>query len=125
MKQLKRLICRCAIILSALTVASCSKDAPDSLDGTTWTCTESGRGWSTENVLEFQAETFTMTSFYSESSKDDATKSELTGTYTYKAPKVTLYFEGYDGKTESRTGTCRGNKIKFDNDGSTITYTRK
>lgn len=105
------------LAVCTVTLSSCKKDdstIPDSLNGTSWTTAMPDNGGTmtlvfSENtvkgVAEYEGEIF----------------SEISGTYIYKAPNVTITFDD-----TSSTGVVEGNKMTLNSpDGSKMTLTKK
>lgn len=98
---MKKVVAILSAILVVMSLASSCKKA-NALAGTTWTCAISEEEYSITSSFKFQETTFTLS--FEATGPDAPAPQSKSGTYTYKAPTVTLVA---DGKTI--TATINGN----------------
>ena len=115
---MRKVVAILSAILVMMSVASCKKSSP--LAGTTWTCVMSEENengvFSINSTIKFQETTFTLSL---EATGPDAPQPmSMNGTYTYKAPTVTLTAD-----KETMTATINGNVLTIaDPDLGTLEY---
>lgn len=126
---MKRII---SILTTAITVfiaitgmTSCSKaDASASLEGTTWTATESTHGSVYNYTLTFGKSTFSM-QFTSPGNSEDGPETETyAGTYIYENPAVIMTAMIY-GENTTFNGVRDGNKLTLNSSLGALTFTKK
>lgn len=99
-------------IFAAVSPTSCNKDNASSLEGTTWTATQTTHGSTYSYTLTFGKSSFSM-KFTAPTGSDGGTETVMyAGTYTYDDPVVTLNTE-IDGKKTTLNGVRDGNKLTF------------
>lgn len=101
------------VFLAVANLTSCNKDnSSPSLDGTTWTATQTTHGSTYSYTLSFGKTSFSM-KFTAPTGSNGGTETVMyAGTYTYDDPVVTLNTE-IDGKKNILNGVRDGNKLTF------------
>lgn len=103
----------------ALTLTSCKKENNESLVSTTWeTVIYPGTG---DQLSVFMVFEFAQNTVQGYTRSGDEKGPVQKGTYTYKAPNVTIIIEG----SNPATGVVDGDKLEMKTDGGTQIFTRK
>ena len=112
------------VFLASVSLISCNKDdASSSLEGTTWTATETTHGSVYFYTLTFGKSSFVM-KFTAPTGSDGGVETEMyAGTYTYDPPVITLVAE-IDGERNTLSGVREGNTITFTGENA-VTFTKK
>ena len=119
------LITSLVVFLAATGMTSCGKlDSSASLEGTTWTATESTHGSVYYYTLSFGKSTFSM-QFTAPTNSEGGTETETyAGTYTYDDPVVIMTAVIY-GENTTFNGVRDGNKLKLNSNQGALTFTKK
>ena len=113
------------VFIASMNLASCSKlDASASLEGTTWTATESTHGSVYNYTLTFGKSTFSM-QFTSPGNSEDGPETETyAGTYIYENPAVIMTAMIY-GENTTFNGVRDGDKLTLNSSLGALTFTKK
>lgn len=113
------------VFLASVSLISCSKsDASASLEGTTWTATESTHGSVYNYTLTFGKSTFSM-QFTSPGNSEDGPETETyAGTYIYENPAVIMTAMIY-GENTTFNGVRDGDKLTLNSSLGALTFTKK
>ncbi len=104
--------------IAAIAFVGCSKDSDstDGLEGTSWTYNDSTGNETIVETIRFQSGNKATLSGTMTWANGTERYSEV-GTYTYKAPDVTLRLVDEDGDPCLYTGTVSGNQLTLYEDG--------
>lgn len=113
------------VFIVSMNLASCSKpDASATLEGTTWTATESTHGSTYFYTLSFGKSTFSM-QFTAPTNSEGGTETETyAGTYIYENPAIIMTAMIY-GENTTFNGVRDGNKLTLNSGLGTLTFTKK
>ena len=113
------------VFLAATGMTSCGKlDSSASLEGTTWTATESTHGSVYNYTLTFGKSTFSM-QFTSPGNSEDGPETETyAGTYIYENPAIIMTAMIY-GENTTFNGVRDGDKLTLNSSLGALTFTKK
>lgn len=112
------------LFIASASITSCNtENASVSLEGTTWTATETTHGSTYSYTLTFGKSSFSL-KMIAPTGSDGGTETIMyAGTYTYDAPVVSLSGD-FNGEKTTLTGVREGNMITFTGK-IAVTFTQK
>lgn len=114
-----------AMFIASAALGSCSKhNDSESLDGTTWTATETTHGSTYSYTLSFGKSTFSMQFTAPTDSEGGKETETYAGTYSYDHP-VVIMTANMDGKDITFNGIREGNILKLTSSLGPLTFTKK